>query len=110
VDAAAANLDPVQHVEPAQPDRVDDEEVGGQDLVGALTHELPPSALAAARRRWQAMEAEHLAHGQVRAAVTDLEHFALDPAVSPVPVLAGEAEDEKDVVPAIAERMRVPST
>ena len=59
-----------------------------------LADELSPVALAAARRRWQAMAAEHVAQSQVGVVVTELEQFALDPAVSPGPVLVAESEYE----------------
>jgi hypothetical protein len=42
MDATAAHLDEEQHVEPGQPDRVDDEEVDRQQLVGVLTDEVAP--------------------------------------------------------------------
>ena len=56
---------------------------GGQDLVGVLADEFAPGALAAARRRRQAMATEHLAHGEMGAAVAELEQLALDAAVAP---------------------------
>ncbi len=42
MDATAAHLDEEQHVEPGQPDRVDDEEVDREQLVGVLTDEVAP--------------------------------------------------------------------
>src|SRR5262249_54114118 len=69
------------------------EEVRGQDLVGVLSDELPPRALAAARRRLQAMAAGHLANGHVGAAVTQLEQLANDPPVAPAFVLTGQLHD-----------------
>ena len=65
VNAAAAELDEEEDVEPGQPDGVDGEEVGGQDLVGMLADELAPGALAAARGREEAIAAEDLADGEV---------------------------------------------
>jgi hypothetical protein len=94
VDAAAGELDEEEDVEPGQPDGVDGEEVGGQDLVGMLADELVPGALAAAWSREQAVAAEDLADGEVRAAMAEAEEFALDAAVAPARVFAGEAEDE----------------
>ncbi len=49
------------------------EEVDCQDLVGVLTDELAPGALAAPRRGWHAVPAEHFAHGQMGAAQAQLE-------------------------------------
>jgi hypothetical protein len=59
-----------------------------------LADELAPGTLAAAWGRWRAVAAEHLADGEVGAAVAESEEFALDAAVAPVRVLAGEARDE----------------
>ena len=94
VDAAAAELDEEEDGEPGQPDRVDGEEVGGQDLVGMLANELAPGALAAAGSGREALATEDLADGEVRAAVAEAKEFALDAAVAPARVLAGEAKDE----------------
>lgn len=94
VDAAAAELDEEEDVEPGQPDRVDDEEVGGQDLVGMLADELTPRAVAASGSREQVVSAEDVADGDVGAAVADPEQFTLDAAVAPAGVLAGETDDE----------------
>src|SRR5215472_2863811 len=88
VHATAADLDEKEYVEPGQPDRVDHEEVGRQDLVSVLAHELAPGALAAARSQRQAMAAEHAAHDQVGAAVAQLAELALDLAIPPPRVLA----------------------
>jgi hypothetical protein len=61
VDPATAQLDEEQHVETLEPDRVDRDEVGGQDLVGVLVEELPPAGLGSKGRRWQAMATEDTA-------------------------------------------------
>jgi hypothetical protein len=63
VDAATAKLDEEQYVEALEPDRLDGEEVGGQDLVGVLAEELPPAGLGSKRRRRQAMATEDTANG-----------------------------------------------
>ena len=78
MNSAAAHLYKEENVEPGQPDRVYAEEVRGEDLVGVLTNELPPGALAAAWCRLQAMASEHLAHGEVGTAVTQFEQVAND--------------------------------
>ena len=59
-----------------------------------LVDELAPGALAAARRREQAVAMQHSLHGLVRAAVADLEQLALDATKAPTRVLSGEANDE----------------
>jgi hypothetical protein len=59
-----------------------------------LADELPPGALTAPRCRRQAVAAEHLADGQVGAAVAKFAELALDPAVAPLWVLPGDPEDQ----------------
>jgi hypothetical protein len=94
VNTAAADLDEEEDVEPGQPDGVDGEEVGGQDLVGVLANELAPGALASPRSWRQTVSAEHLADGEVGAAVAELDELAVDTAIAPARVLPGEADDE----------------
>src|SRR5215472_16870661 len=83
-----------KNVEPGCPDRVHQEEVTGQHLVGVLAHELAPGALAAARSRRQVVATKHLADGEVGASVTELKQLACDAAVAPTFVLPGELQDE----------------
>jgi hypothetical protein len=78
VDAAAADFDEEQDVELGQPDGVDDEEVGGEEVVGVLADELAPGALAATRSGREAMAAEQASDREVRAAPPELEELALD--------------------------------
>ena len=89
VDATAAELDEEEDVEPGQPDGVDGEEVGGQDLVGVLADELAPGALAAPGSREQVVSAEDLADGEVGTAVAESEQFTLDATVAPARVSRG---------------------
>ncbi len=83
VDATAADLDPEEHIELGQPDRIHHEEVNCQDLIGVLANEFAPAALAAARRWRYAVATEHSADGQVGAAVAELEELALNAAITP---------------------------
>ena len=64
VDAAAAELDEEEDVEPRQPDGVDGEEVGGQDLVGVFADEMAPAALASPGS-WERAVAADLADCEV---------------------------------------------
>ena len=59
MDATAAHLDEEQHVEPGQPDRVDDEEVDREQLVGVLMDELAPGAQPTPWCRLEAIPAKH---------------------------------------------------
>jgi hypothetical protein len=94
VNATAANLDKEEDIEPGQPDRVDGEEVAGQDLVGVLVDELAPRSLTAARGWQQAMTAKHPAHGLVGAAMAHLAKLALDSPVPPTWVLPRQLQDQ----------------
>jgi len=93
VDAAAADLDEEEDVELGHADRIDDEEVAGQHLVGVLADEGLPAALASPRCRAEVMATEDPEHGQVGAAHTELDDFALDAAVAPSWVLSRESND-----------------
>jgi hypothetical protein len=94
VNAATADLDEEEDVEPGQPHGIDGEEVGSQDLIGVLANEVAPRALASPWSWRQIVTAEHLADGEVGAAVAELEELALDAAIAPARVLPGQAEDE----------------
>src|SRR5215472_4801518 len=94
VNSTAADLDEEENVEPGQPDRVHQEEVTGQHLVGVLADELAPGALAATGSRRQVVATEHLADGEVGASITELEQLARDATVAPAFVLPGEPQDE----------------
>jgi hypothetical protein len=87
VHATAADLDEEQDVQPGQPDGVDDEEVGSEQMVGVLADELAPGPLAASGCRRQAMAAEYLADGQVGPPVAELEQLTLDASIAPAGVL-----------------------
>ena len=52
MDPPASDLKEEQHIDPAQPDRFNHEEVSGQQLMGVLTDKLAPGALATPRC-WQ---------------------------------------------------------
>jgi hypothetical protein len=68
--------------------------VGGQDLLRVLADELAPGALAAPRRRRQAMAAQHSANGEVGTAMTQLQQLTLDAAIAPARILPAEAQDQ----------------
>ena len=94
MDAAAADLDEEEDVELGQPDGVDDEEVGGEEVIAVLADELPPGAMAATGSGREAVAAEQASNGEVGAAPAELEDLALDTTVAPARVLASDAEDQ----------------
>jgi hypothetical protein len=94
VDPPVADLDEEEDIEASQPDRLDYEEVGGQDRVRVLAHEVRPGALAAARSGRDAAAAKDLGDAHVGDSEAALEHLALDSSVAPAWVLPGQPEDE----------------
>jgi hypothetical protein len=102
VDAAAADLQEEEDVKAREPDRLHGEEVDRQHLLGVLTDELAPGALAAAWGRQESVLPQDVGHGAGRQAAAELQEFALDPAVSPPRVLAGEPKDQLLALEALA--------
>ena len=76
MDATRTDLNEEEDVELGQPDRIDHEEVGRQQHVGVLAHELLPRSLATSWRRQHAVAAENVADSDVRDLVTELEQLA----------------------------------
>jgi hypothetical protein len=77
VDAAAADLQEEEDVKAREPDRLHGEEVDRQHLLGVLTDELAPGALAAAWGRQESVLPQDVAHGAVRQAAAELQEFRL---------------------------------
>jgi hypothetical protein len=88
VDAATVVLDAEQHVEPAQEDGVDVEEIDGGDGLGLGGEELFPGAGCALRGGVDSGGLEDLSDGGGRDRVPEAGQFAADPAVSPGRVVA----------------------
>jgi len=102
VDATAADLQEEEHVQALEPDCLDSEEVDRQDLVGMLTDELAPGALASAWRRQEIVTAQNVPDRAVGAAAAQLQEFALNASVSPPRVLPGEPQDQLLALSALA--------
>jgi hypothetical protein len=102
VDAAAADLQEEEDVKTLEPDRLHREEIDRQHLLGVLADELAPGALAAAWGRQESVLPQDVAHGAVRAAAAKLQELALDSAISPPRVLAGQAHDQLLALGALA--------
>lgn len=90
VDPAGADLDEEEDVQAAEPDRVDDEEVGGEQVAGMLADELRPGPVTSLRSRRDTVPAQDSQDREVGAAVTELQELALDAPVAPALVLPGE--------------------
>ena len=73
MDPPGGRFDEEQHLQPPQPDRVDREEVAGEDAGSLLAQERPPSG----RRRAHPMTAQRGADRGCRDAHTEPEQLAL---------------------------------
>src|SRR6266487_2747102 len=94
VDLAVSEFDEEEHVEAAQRDRVDREEVARQHARSLLAEEVAP-ARACTPRGWLETGAEQDApHRARRDTQAELEQLAGDPRVAPTRVLACESQHE----------------
>lgn len=93
VDASCVDLDEEQHVDAAQPDRVDAEEVAREDTRGLGVEELAPRWPLAARSRVEPGAEQDAADGARRDADAELCDLAGDSWVAPAGVLARESQD-----------------
>ena len=94
VDPPGAQLDEEQHIQPAQPDRVDGEEVAGHDPGGLLAQERPPGSGRPPGRGVQPVATQDGADGSRGDLDAEVLEFALDPLVAPARVLPGQADDQ----------------
>jgi len=87
---ATANLDEEQDVQRLEPNGLDGEEVGSQDLLSVLPQELAPGASTTLGRWWKVVAPEHGTDRFVRAAQAELEQLTLDAAIAPAWVFASQ--------------------
>jgi hypothetical protein len=102
MDASGGDLDEEQHIQPPQPDRVDDEEVAGDDPGGLLAKERSPSCRSPPWRWIQSVAAQRGADRGRRDLHAKLLELAFDALVAPARILLGEADDE--LLDAVVER------
>jgi hypothetical protein len=94
VDAPAGDFHDEQHVESAQPDGVEMEEVGGQQAGRLGAEERPPVRVYPTRCRPQVCGGQDAADGAGADVVSESGELALDAAVTPGWVLLCQADDE----------------
>ncbi len=94
VHPPAADLHHEQHIQPAQGDGLDAEEVGGQQPRSLGTQERPPAQAAAAGRRPDPGSGQDPADGAGADPVAKPEQFALDPPMPPQRVLPSQPEHQ----------------
>ena len=92
--AAAADVQADDQVQAAQPDRVDREEITGEDRVCVRLQESPPGQPVALRGRRPAGLGQGVADRGRRDGDAELAQLASDPHIAPARVLAREPQDE----------------
>jgi hypothetical protein len=93
-DATARVLDEEEHVQAAEQDRLDREEVAGDDAGRLRPQELAPAGAGPTRRRLQARPTEQAADAGRRRSEAELCQFPADPAVAPARVLARKPQHQ----------------
>src|SRR6266511_1451005 len=94
IHATPRQLDEKEHVEAAQPKRLDREEVTLKDHGRLLTQELPPAHARASRCGLDAMTLEHVPDATRREPDPEPDQFAMDALVSPTRVLRRQTQDQ----------------
>jgi hypothetical protein len=94
VDATTPEFDEEEHVEPAEPDRLDGEEIAGEHRGRLPAQELPPGRPGSPRRRPKTVGEQDAPDRARRHTQAQLEQLARDPRVTPARVLACEAQYE----------------
>ncbi len=92
-DAAGRVFDHEQHIQSLQ-QRVDAEEVGGENAPGLSAQELPPAGPVAARGGIDAGPLENRLHGTGRDLVAKPGQFAMDAPISPGGVVGGQPQHQ----------------
>ena len=96
VHSSSVDLDHEEHVEAAQCDGVDGEEVGGQDAFGLGTEELAPGGARPPRRGREAMAAKNSGDAGLGDGDAELLELTDDAEVAPARVLPCQADDQLD--------------
>ncbi len=94
VNASGVDLDEEQHMETAQRDGIDAEEVGRDQGVGLAGDELAPRRSGAIGGGLTSGVAEDLPDSGSGDAVPETAHLSMDTSIAPVRVLGVEAQDE----------------
>jgi len=94
-DSSATELDEEKHVEPFESEGVDGEEVCGDDVSGLGPQERPPRRARSPGSGPETVVLQDPSNRARRQADAELDQLALDPAVAPPGVLAGQTHDER---------------
>src|ERR1035437_485527 len=93
-DPAGRDLDEEEDVEATQQDRVDGEEVAGQDSPRVSAEEIAPTHFAPSRSRWNPAVMKDAANRGRRHVDAELAQLALDPQIAPGWIVRGQAGDK----------------
>jgi len=96
VHPSSVDLNYEEHVEAAQRDRVDGQEVGSQDAFGLGTQELAPGGARTPRRGREAMTAENGSDACLGNGNAELLELTDDAEVTPARILPCQADDQLD--------------
>jgi hypothetical protein len=94
VDPAGLDFDHEEHVQAVQEDRVEVEEVAGQQPVGRGAEERPPQGVRLSGCRANPVAAQDPPHGRLTDPVAQAEEFTVHAAISPPWVLSRESADQ----------------
>src|SRR6266545_6845924 len=93
IHTTPGQLDEKEHIEPAQPDRLDREEVTLEDCRRLLAQELPPAHTRAFGCGLDAVTLEHVPDATRREPDPEPDEFAVDALVPPTRVLRRQTQD-----------------
>jgi hypothetical protein len=94
IHATPGQFDEEEHVEPAQPERLDREEVTLEDRRRLLAQELPPADARSPWRRLEAVPVENVPNAARRQRHPERDQFALDALVAPGRVLRRQTQNQ----------------
>jgi hypothetical protein len=95
LDLTGGVLDTEEDGQPGQGDRVEGEQVAGQDPVRRGAEKLRPGSPRPSRRRLDSRRGEDLPDGQGADVVAEVGEFSVDAAVSPGGILGGQARHQR---------------
>ena len=93
MDATGGVFDHEQHVQPVEQQRINAEEIGGENPVGLPAKKLPPAGPVAARSGIDAGLLENRPYGTCRTLIAQPGQFTVTVPLTPPRVLGGQLQD-----------------
>ena len=94
MDATGGVFDHEQHVQPVEQQRVNAEEIGGENPVGLPAKKLPPAGPVAARSGIDVGLLENRPYGTCRKLIAQPGQFTVNALVTPRRVLGSQPQDQ----------------